>query len=347
MIKQRKSNLELLRIVSIILIIMHHFALYIELNFGNAITSNRLIIQFLTIGGKVGVSCFLLISGYFMVNQKFKFKKFLKLIFQLLTYCILGLVLSIIFNNSHYTLLIIMQLIFLSFFGGYWFMLPYLIVYILSPFINKAFNCLDKRELRKLILLLILFQSVIPTFSFLNFEFSNVIWFTTLYIIGAYFSRFSEDMPSRKTSIILLILSYLASFLLVLGIDFLKNITYVGFSSSYFESINSPFTLIISVSLFLVFANIKVFYNKFVNIIASTTLGIYLFHDNTFLRHLIWDKLSYLFNISVDTSFLLIKAILCIVIVFIIGTFIELIRKNTIERLTNKIIDKLCTTKKE
>lgn len=347
MVNKRESNLELLRIVSIILIIMHHFALYTELNFGNYITSNRLIIQFLTIGGKAGACCFLLISGYFMINQKFKLKKFIKLILQLLTYCILGFVLSIIVNGAHYSLLNALQLLFLSIFGSYWFMLPYLIVYMLSPFINKAFNCFNKNELKKLIILLILLQSFFPTFSFLNFEFSNVIWFITLYIIGAYFSRFKEAIPNKKTSIILLISSYLVSFLLVLGIDFLKNITYVRFNTFYFASVNSPFTLIISVSLFLFFIKIKVFYNKFINIIASTTLGIYLFHDNTFFKHFMWDNLAYLLNINTNTSYLFLKAIVSILIVFVCGFIVELIRKNTLERITNKVIDKFLLSKKE
>lgn len=341
MMKTRQSNMELLRIISIILIIMHHFSLYIGLNFDHTITINRLIIQFFTIGGKVGVTCFLLISGYFMVNNNFKVKKLLKLILQLLTYCIFGVLIVNIFYNLNYNILAFLQLTFSSFFYGYWFIIAYLIVYILSPFINKAINCFSKKDLRKLILILIILQCIIPTFLFINFEFSNIVWFTALYIIGAYFRKFPEDLISIKNSIIIFLSSYSISFLIILLFDILDN----GINPCYFTNLNTPFTLITSIAFFCLFGNIKVFYNRIINIIASTTLGIYFFHEDKFFRKFLWGWLSNFLNITEDTHSLFFKAIISILFVFICGVIIELIRQNTIERITNKILDKLCTSK--
>ncbi len=42
----RSSNLEILRIISIIMIIMHHYAIYSGFEFENTITVNKVIINF-------------------------------------------------------------------------------------------------------------------------------------------------------------------------------------------------------------------------------------------------------------------------------------------------------------
>ena len=69
--KTRDSNIELLRIVCILMIIAHHFAIHPVWNFDtNSITANRVLVQALCIGGKLGVNCFLLISGYYLVGSK-------------------------------------------------------------------------------------------------------------------------------------------------------------------------------------------------------------------------------------------------------------------------------------
>ena len=64
--KVRKSNFELLRIIAMIMIVFHHFAIFSESKFDiNLITLNRLWNQFIRMGGKIGVNIFVLISGYF------------------------------------------------------------------------------------------------------------------------------------------------------------------------------------------------------------------------------------------------------------------------------------------
>ncbi len=79
--KFRQSNIELLRIIAMFLIIAHHYAIHSGFNFSTtAITINRLWVQFLQIGGKIGVNVFILIFGYFLIYSKtIKTTKILKL----------------------------------------------------------------------------------------------------------------------------------------------------------------------------------------------------------------------------------------------------------------------------
>ena len=77
--KTRLSNFELLRIISMLLIVAHHFSVHSHLISDTPII-NVYLQRALATGGKVAVNLFVLISGYFMINSTFKFKKLLKLI---------------------------------------------------------------------------------------------------------------------------------------------------------------------------------------------------------------------------------------------------------------------------
>ena len=341
----RQSNFELLRILSIMLIIFHHFSLYYNstFNFSNEITMNRLIIQFFSIGGKIGVIIFILISGYFMINQKFKITKFIKIILQILTYCTFGIIFHMLFNDKALNILQFMQLLFLNFFNNYWFILPYLIVYLLSPFINIAFNSFTQKDLKKLIII----QSIIPNFLFIKFEFSNVLFFITLYIIGAYINKYPINIKNNLIPLIIFLITYLLTFFTIIGISILKKYFVIIFDEYYFIGLNSIFTIVASISLFLFFKNIEMPYNKFINILASTTLGIYLFHENSYIKDSIWNTLNTIYNISPVTHLLFFKVIAIGITVYIVGCIIELIRKFSIEIVTNTLLKKLFPKKKE
>lgn len=64
MIKERDSRFEMLRIVSMIMIILHHMALYTGM-----IDSKKLSVQaigeLILIGGKIGCFIFVILTGYF------------------------------------------------------------------------------------------------------------------------------------------------------------------------------------------------------------------------------------------------------------------------------------------
>lgn len=77
----RDSNIELLRIFSMILIVAHHFSLHGVLKeFPENPLANQSVTSFLAqviqSGGKAGVTLFIIISGYFMVQSNMKVKKY-------------------------------------------------------------------------------------------------------------------------------------------------------------------------------------------------------------------------------------------------------------------------------
>lgn len=80
---ERQSNLELLRIFSMFLIVMHHFSVHggIPLVLENqSISPNLVLGQFFYCFGKVGVNLFVMITGYFLITRLGRLSSFLKLV---------------------------------------------------------------------------------------------------------------------------------------------------------------------------------------------------------------------------------------------------------------------------
>ena len=85
--KERNSNIEILRIISMIFIVMSHYTVHsgIELT-SLPLGINRFILE-VTRLGNIGVIIFMLISGYYLIEQKsIQLKKVLKLYLQILFY---------------------------------------------------------------------------------------------------------------------------------------------------------------------------------------------------------------------------------------------------------------------
>ena len=100
----RSSNLELLRIVCMLMIIAHHYVVHSGVidvydlrNFGHEISGNRVFLELWGWGGKTGINCFLLITGFFMCKLDFTWKKITQAIFAdkvlhaIIAFCLLGL----------------------------------------------------------------------------------------------------------------------------------------------------------------------------------------------------------------------------------------------------------------
>lgn len=74
--QERNSNFEILRIISMIMIIAHHYAVHGFVSNDLEYSFNRYIVGILSLGGKLGNTIFILISGYFMVNSRITKKKY-------------------------------------------------------------------------------------------------------------------------------------------------------------------------------------------------------------------------------------------------------------------------------
>lgn len=336
-IKKRDSNLELLRIISIILIIAHHYVLYgglKDINFG----FNTIITKFLITGGKIGVNCFVLISGYFLINSKFKVEKLLKLILEVFFYSIIITTILYTFNLVQINIIDIIKSIMPIVFGKYWFITAYVGMYICFPFINNFIKNISKDKYKVFLIALSIMLIIIPTFTTANFIFSNFTWIVFMYMIGAYIRLYPNKYTEYKgKALCISVILYCVIVIISVLFAFLgNNINIFAKASNYFAKVNSIFIVPCSIFLFIYFKNKKIEYNQFINNIAKCSFGIYCIHENNFIRNLIWKQLLKT-DTYANSNILIIHAILSIFIVFTICCIIDLLRIYIIENNFFKI----------
>lgn len=147
--KERNSSFELLRIISMFLIVMHHYSVHGGFDFMIPFSMKLYFVQCLDMGGKLGVNLFVLISGYFLCKSDFKWKRIIKLEVEVIFYSILiGVIFHFLMPERESTKDLIKELTPLRT-GSYWFYNTYFVMVLFAPFINKFLVSLEKTDLKK------------------------------------------------------------------------------------------------------------------------------------------------------------------------------------------------------
>lgn len=112
---------------------------------------------------------------------------------------------------------------------------------------------------------------------------------------------------------------------------------------------------IATVTLLIIFMNMKPFYNGIINRLSATTLGIYLIHDNKDMRDFLWTKVFNIHEIAeknivyviLSIALTICKCIFNSVVNIFIGAIIERARIQLVEKpiahskLLNKLFEKI------
>ena len=184
-----------------------------------------------------------------------------------------------------------------------------------------------------------------PTFVLSDYAFTYLGWFFTLYLTVSYIKIY--DIKTRMKpifGILLAVVVFLVCFILkrVTGNVF-EDSSFPGFLFVKWFSIsnlNNILQVCCTLLLFVSFKNINMKNNKFINLIASTTLAIYLFHDHPDIRKLLWIDL-FKNATFVDSTYFVLYSLGAILAVFAAGVLIGLIYRYTFGLVYNKLLDVL------
>lgn len=337
----RKSNFELLRILSMLLIIAHHFSVHGA--FADTVTTltvGHVWAQCMEIGGKLGVNIFVLISGYFLcTSDRLKIGKVIKLLSQVVLYSVgLYVVTTIISPDLHLTVKSALRACFPITYGEWWFASTYFVLFLLSPYLNKLLATLTPAAHRGMLVLLFVCWSVIPAIFDRSYQSNHLLWFVFLYAVAAYIRKNETAFSlSGKRGLWLTGAAFLVAFSLVvvfdlLGGDFAKEAT------RHFE-MQQPMMLAMAVLMFITFKNLSIPYLPAINFISQTTFGIYLLHDYDVIRRLLWrDWLAGADHVS--SPYFIPYSLLCVIAVFVMGALVELLRIYAFERWWMRLVDR-------
>lgn len=280
----RNYGIDLLRIVSMVMIIILHIFGYTGLFSSTDETISDMIGYYIYIAAFCSVNCFGIISGYVGYNSKHKFSNIIYLTLQV----IFILVISAIIYKIRYPKEVDSKLFVNSFFpivySQVWYFRAYFCMFFFIPFMNILMEKLNRNQARLLVGSILILFSVIPTiFSSDPYQTSygySAIWLISLYLIGTYLKKYDISFKSWKLLIIFLYLC-LFSFvwdLMDLKTDYCKT----------FVSYTSPTILICAICLVLIFSNLKIgnIIKQITKFFAPLAFGVYIIH----LSPYVWNK---------------------------------------------------------
>lgn len=344
----RDSNIELLRIVSMIMIIVHHFELFAGCsNIGNLSLNSYVEIMIYSLG-KLGVNIFVIISGYFLINSQFNIKKVIKLWLQIFFYSVSIMIilkmLNIVNFNNRETVKYFLPISYKK----YWFASTYMYLYMIFPFLNKFAHSIDKKTYKVLLILLtIMFSGIYSVIYKSNsFEtgtgtFETLAWFIFLYMLAGYIRIYGIKFLENKKKNIIITIILMIIFLTIL---FTSHYVYIKYGKlkniiNYYTRMNSIFLLLLAITIFYIFKNIKIKNNKIINLIARNSFAVYLIHEHEALRKPMW-KFVKVILAKYTNEYAII--FICIIAFFTIATITEIVRR-LLEKciLKIKILEKI------
>ncbi len=273
----RDSNIELARIVAMLMILaLHAFNNF----FWNDLSSQETAQNIIAILGEAftssAVGLFVFISGWYGIKPKVK--SIVNIFFQVVFYgIVLFLIVSLVKGSAQWKGL--KEAFLLS--DSLWFVKSYLLLYILSPVLNAFVEKADKRQFQIVILAFFLFQSI---WGWLNYaeEFKyglSVVFFLFMYLLARYLRLYPHRIMHKSKYVYLGV--YFISASLVAMLLFVKH--YYGIiplTEHMLMSYICPFEVLCSVSLFLFFSKLQI-KSKIINWISVSCFSVYLIHANT------------------------------------------------------------------
>jgi len=324
--KRRDSNMELLRIVAMLLILVIH-ASYRALPFPdaaaiNANPSSSLLQMFSRSASIMGVDLFVMLSGWYGIRPRFS--RLAELLFQLLFFGVLCLLAEYaVAGQMPCSAIEAVKTVLLLDDGSYWFVKCYLGLYIFAPVLNSFVEHASRRQFATTLCLIFGFQFVF------GWVFEAVTWlnagyslpsFMCLYLLARYMHihRPAFTQFSRRTDLCICLGIVVA----VTAVVFVARWKFGLGGVLYFY--NSPTTILSATFLLLFFSKLSL-KSRLVNWVAISALAIYLTHSNNFLYRYYDGSIQKWFYGESRLTFIVYAALL-IVAVFVGSILIDKVR---------------------
>lgn len=313
---ERSSNFELLRLLCIFgILVMHTFS-----GIDTAGSTPNLLMQvFCNSLFNTGVTCFVLISGYFSI--RFDLGKLVRLDLMIIFFTLAG---NLFLGNWGLKTLIKSCIPVIS--RQYWFISCYFVLCILAPFLNQIPEKLNKEQFRHLLLVLLLVFSVIPTFTtydIMQDAGKGLVDFVMIYLLGRYLSLYHKDSHQIRPLLLGILLAVGIVFLFDGVRSVLSGVIYTTFARDC-----SIFIIFASALLLLLFQELHI-KSGVINRAAGNVLAVYVLDE--FLRSYLNRYIDW--SLYAEKWYLIFLVLGYVAVVILLAILINEIRKFTIGRI--------------
>lgn len=351
-VKNRMANMELLRIIAMMMVIMLHYLgkgevlspLTEDMNAGGY---TAWLLEAFSI---VAVNVYMLISGYFLVESRFKVSRLLGLILQAVFYSIFVpvlLLLTGVLEAGDITMYQLLYYVFPTQMEHYWFLTAYVSMYLFAPLLGIAVHHMNKKQhqlvLAGLLLLVSVGKSILPVRLEMDEFGYDAVWFMCVYLVAAYIRLYGISFFKNKK---ISACTYVLGCVCIFGITMLVHFCYLKWNVfEYFlkaaYDYNHILNLLAAVALFYVFFHIRIPEGKaarFICRIAPYTFGVYLLHEQIEVRYL-WPGWLGAGEAKTPMS-VVCHGLFAVMVVFVVGVVADMLRAQLF-KLIGTILGKL------
>lgn len=297
--KERKINIEFIRVFSIIMTIVIHVSNVYIYSFGNISHSDYLVAVIFNSLSRICVPLFFMVSGIFLISEKYDRKKYIKRIVRFIIILVVWNLIYYYFNdgwkfNGFFTAFIN------SFFNPnttsrhLWFMYAIIGIYIALPFIQNMCKNMTREHENLFLILWMIISGGVVIYVPLARELLNTSvdvsypvpiigatyylgYFVSGYILYNRFNGIKDKSRINKLNfwcVFTYICSTIVSILVMYFVSLGKNMVYDV--TTWYRGI---FVVLAAFSIFiLVVINEDRFKNKFILKLSSLSFGVYLIH---------------------------------------------------------------------
>ena len=335
---EREVNLDLLRVFAMFLIVSLHSIDHsgvletAESMGGLALFYTRFVYGLC----QICVNCFVLISGYFLVNAKVRIKKIINLWMEIVFYSFSLKLFMLVIMHKPISVVSIISCLFPVVSGRYWFMTIYIGLYLISPFLNIGIKAMNKWQHTMLLVIMgLLFSvwiSVYPTFAGMNSGAGwGLPWFIVLYITAAWFRLYYEKNAYSFSFFCFWVLSALV--ICILYCISVKIVILHRFFDNMYRYDNI-LVYLSSIMIMTAFINTPIKGKNTRNLImklSPLTLGVYLIHAHADISPWLWKNIN--LPQYMNKPYFPFIQIACVIVIYMVCSAIDYIRQKTIGRV--------------
>lgn len=291
----RSSNLELLRILCMLLII------------GDHITGQGGIADYLTLpssfafcligcGSRIACSVFILIGGWFLCEQPYKTRRPLSLWLSLWLYTV-PVTLLCKLAGMDVSFGALRWAAFPASTRQLWFISDYLLLLLCVPLLNRVLRGLSRPAHRGSLAVLAVPLLIYPTVFGGDGVVSDTAWmFLYEYLLVAYLRRYPDNrltrlLQNRAAALALgvglpLANTAVRAVLETRGLTDGKAFQYISY---YRTALGALPNLLAALALFYLFKSLDLGHRRWINALSGTTLGVYILHQVPAFRDFLWN----------------------------------------------------------
>lgn len=328
----RDVNIELLRVVSMLMILTLHYL------------GNGKILSLTPVGGGltyyvlwtveaiclISVNCYMMISGYFLSQKEFTWRRIISFYSQILFYTIVLTTVCLIFGIDELSLENLIYVIPVMSRKN-WYVTAYFCLLFLMPVLNYVIQTFEREKMRKMLIVQFVLFSVMHTLFFYTDTFHlasgySVWWYTFVYFVGGYYRKYSIhiDRKCYLASLLILLLPFSKFLMDHIGVRFS---TVSGYGEALYNYNSFP-VFAVAICLFDLFVRrIHLQFKcteKIIFFLAKTSFAVFYIHTFVLLRDWLWLALGSEKFIGSGMVFLHMVASVCLV--YLVCTVIEYCR---------------------